>query len=836
MKPKAHLFEPLSLRFVAALCTLAALSACGGGGSSAPPPAPTATLSVSASDVRLNGSVTLTWSSTNASSCAASGDWSGNLAFTGSQSVTVAKQNAIYSLTCTGGGGTTSLQSVAVKGWDVPTANISASVSDVRINGTATVTWSSTNASSCTASGDWSGNAASSGSQSVTVTKQSATYTVGCTGIGGTSNPVSVTIRGWDAPTVTVSANPTQVISGNTTQISWSSTNASSCTGTSGLTGALPTSGSQATAALTANSAITIQCTNPVYLTPVTGSASVTVSAGFSLKVTAYAEAPGPQIVDPVSRYYVPDWAHPVSSVVPYVWIELQTASGQVVKGTYADSAGTATFSNLDPKTTYVPVLRSKSLNENGFDLWVVNNSAPINTASSLFRTRYAVYELRGPIFTPAANVAAQSLNVTAKLGWDGSTRKLVDSQRASGPFLILIALNREESVIKNVAGPASVTTAPLTALWSTINNALPTGSQINYDKGLIVDATAAFLGLAHPGINADGTQSSSDSIAEPAITLVGSQNYGLAELVPTSAHHEFFHFVQKQRLRFSSPGGSHGDTDYQDPMLAYNEGWASTLSLLMCNCSQYKRIYYSAYSNSLYIDLTDYSSPIAGAPVGWFQESTIQRFFWSLFDSNGAYRLSAAEILAPLFTTAETNSRYMPTIWSYAKQLKLLKSNIATSLNALGNSLNINFAANDEYGTNETHLGNVSSQDSLPLFTNLTPGGSTVVCTTGQPGDYNKLGNRRYIKASVPTDGSYTFSMTGPANSLPWYQYQKENNVYTWSPTSPSTTNSQSRTVNLLSGDSVITIGDCSVNRSKAYCGATSDPPTEQCWTISLK
>lgn len=96
-------FRALGLAWV----LLVALVGCGGGGggSSTPSaPAPTATLSSSVSNVPTDGSVTLTWSSSNATSCMASGSWGGGLATSGSQRVVVT-QNSTFTLTCNGAGG-----------------------------------------------------------------------------------------------------------------------------------------------------------------------------------------------------------------------------------------------------------------------------------------------------------------------------------------------------------------------------------------------------------------------------------------------------------------------------------------------------------------------------------------------------------------------------------------------------------------------------------------------------------------------------------------------------------------------------------------------------------
>src|SRR5262245_41130984 len=90
----------------------ALLTACGGGGTppgSTPPSSPpTVTLSPASSSAFVGQPVTLTWASTNATSCTASGGWNGPLPTSGSQNVTPATAGAqTYSIACTGSGGGT---------------------------------------------------------------------------------------------------------------------------------------------------------------------------------------------------------------------------------------------------------------------------------------------------------------------------------------------------------------------------------------------------------------------------------------------------------------------------------------------------------------------------------------------------------------------------------------------------------------------------------------------------------------------------------------------------------------------------------------------------------
>jgi hypothetical protein len=82
----------------------------------AAPPAATATLQVSPTSVSSGGTVTLTWSSQNASSCTASsspaGAWSGTVATSGTATSAVLTATTAFTLTCVGTDGTSPSQTV----------------------------------------------------------------------------------------------------------------------------------------------------------------------------------------------------------------------------------------------------------------------------------------------------------------------------------------------------------------------------------------------------------------------------------------------------------------------------------------------------------------------------------------------------------------------------------------------------------------------------------------------------------------------------------------------------------------------------------------------------
>jgi hypothetical protein len=99
------------------------LSSCGGGGGGgSEPSAPTpqniiVSLTSSADSAEVNSSITLTWSSTLATSCSASGAWSGSKGTSGSESITIGLGGSnTFSLSCSATGANSGSASTSVNG------------------------------------------------------------------------------------------------------------------------------------------------------------------------------------------------------------------------------------------------------------------------------------------------------------------------------------------------------------------------------------------------------------------------------------------------------------------------------------------------------------------------------------------------------------------------------------------------------------------------------------------------------------------------------------------------------------------------------------------------
>lgn len=196
-------------------CVTTLLSACGGssGGGNAEPgkgpepgnPSPTLSFSGSPSSVAAGGRPTLTWSSTNTERCDASGGWSGARARSGSETVEPISSATTYRLNCSGAGGSVAREVTIQIGAELA-VDLTVSPTQIAVDDSATLSWSSTGASSCTASGGWSGARDLSGSYGTGPLTSSRTYSLSCS--NGRDNALaSVTVEvldkvvRWRAPT-----------------------------------------------------------------------------------------------------------------------------------------------------------------------------------------------------------------------------------------------------------------------------------------------------------------------------------------------------------------------------------------------------------------------------------------------------------------------------------------------------------------------------------------------------------------------------------------------------------------------------------------------------------
>lgn len=299
--------------------------------------------------------VTLRWTSRNATSCTASGNWSGakTPVANGSESQGSVGSSQSYTLTCTGPGGTVSSTVNVFRMGPTPTPTVAPPtlpVVDLRANNsqgplsissgsTATLSWTiGGNVTSCSATGSWAGSKSTSGGTELTsVINSNRSYTLTCTGPGGTgSDTVDVNVTGLPPlPSISISASPnTLPAGGGNSTLTWTSTNSTSCSPSLGWSGAISVSGSRLISGITSSTNFGISCTGP--------GGTANSSAGVIVSGVGQCSPAAPR--DPAEPLCAPNpptqngsitWTWPVVPLATeYLFQVVDDTTGNIISGT----------------------------------------------------------------------------------------------------------------------------------------------------------------------------------------------------------------------------------------------------------------------------------------------------------------------------------------------------------------------------------------------------------------------------------------------------------------------------------------------------------------------
>ncbi len=214
-------------------------------------PVPTVTVVVTPQTLEANNVATITWNSTHATSCEATGGWSGTQAVSNSSGVSTGVLGTgtyTFGLTCSGDGGSASASQVVFVGAVAePTVDLDLTPTAIQPGDSASLTWSSTNGLTCTASGGTGadGWAGTQGAQSTTAfntgpitTAGEYSYTLTCNGPGGSGSASRILDVQASAPAappaITFSAQPTHLLPGGSSTLTWTVANATACTASGG--------------------------------------------------------------------------------------------------------------------------------------------------------------------------------------------------------------------------------------------------------------------------------------------------------------------------------------------------------------------------------------------------------------------------------------------------------------------------------------------------------------------------------------------------------------------------------------------------------------------------
>ena len=168
---------------------------------------PVITMNANPSSVNFGERTQITWNATNATSCQGLGgtsNWNGFKSRSGSFQTGPIVAPTTFTLQCRSSQYNSSNVNVATESVTVsvggnstgsPIITFSANPANINSGESTILNWSTTNAASCTASGDWSGEKATSGTFAISSITSDRTYTLTCRNVNGNAATHSVAVN-----------------------------------------------------------------------------------------------------------------------------------------------------------------------------------------------------------------------------------------------------------------------------------------------------------------------------------------------------------------------------------------------------------------------------------------------------------------------------------------------------------------------------------------------------------------------------------------------------------------------------------------------------------------
>jgi hypothetical protein len=427
----------------------------------------------------------------------------------------------------------------------------------------------------------------------------------------------------------------------------------------------------------------------------------------------------------------------------------INASNNTTVLGT-ADTDANGNYTMTVPSLTNMYVRARAQMVKSGSPAWnftVVDNAGARDSGAPK-----PVYVMDGSSFDSGVNALAVDLH--ADSGWGGSS---YTSERVAAPFSILYAVDMAIDLVLQ-ADPIAVFD-PLVLNWSPENT-----------------VASAEIGTSFY----DGQE----------IYLLGEAGRDTEEYDHAVIVHEWGHYFEEVFSRSDSIGGSHMGGDVLDARVAFGEGWGNAVQAMARGNTVYFDSSGSTQNTGFSFDVEDNCGSVSfNGPRGWFNECSVQSLLLDIFDPVKTSETSGDNVnlgFGPIYDVLVADQRTtqtLTTLHSFSKYLRDLNAGSAAGIDGLLNYHQVVSGASlDKWGTNETNAASsrtdgldASVRNSiLPIYKVGLPVGTPVnLCVDVDPdeGDYNKLGNRQFIRFTVPTTGNYqiTSSTTdSPAGSTP--------------------------------------------------------------------
>jgi hypothetical protein len=433
----------------------------------------------------------------------------------------------------------------------------------------------------------------------------------------------------------------------------------------------------------------------------------------------------------------------------------LPGGGGTALATTLTDTQGNYTFT-ATPGTSVLLRVRAKMMevgSNPGYTVTVVDNTSG-----------NAPYIFDGSAFTAAAGTTTRSVNFAS--GWNAATTQYVDADRAAAPFAILDTLYKAIQLVRSADAAAHF--PDLKLHWSVRNK--PVDTPFNVASG---NVGSTFFTPFDSGAGADFT--------EQGIYVLGDASSDTDEYDEGVIAHEYGHYYEHSFSRDESIGGQHSPGDKLDLRVAFSEGWGNAFSSMVRGSALYKDSARPGTTQGFGFDLERNDLDDLTGATGWYAEMSVQEILWDVFDNtpnenNDSVALGFTPIHAvmsgPMKQTAALAS-----IFPFLAALKAANAGAAAGIDALGQASGITMAGIDDWGSTETNTA--GRADLLPLYRPLVPGSGSVVAVStntvsGQYHLHNGVGAQRFFRLNVPTSGTVTIQLAGPAGADPdWYLSQ---------------------------------------------------------------
>jgi hypothetical protein len=430
--------------------------------------------------------------------------------------------------------------------------------------------------------------------------------------------------------------------------------------------------------------------------------------------------------------------------------VQILQSPGNTVLGSMV-SSDTGAYSFVVPGQTDVRLRVRAELKQGGAQSWDVE--VRDNTQSTnLPLTERPLYVLDGAVFNSGG--VDSTRNLTATTGWGVNS---YTGPRAAAPFAILDTIY---SVTRFIAAEdPTADFPPLDAYWSVNNNTSDgTGDFFadidNGDIGTSFYLGGSFSGLFLLGMEGDDTEEFDDHVIA----------------------HEWGHYFEDKFSRSDSIGGSHSSNDRLDARVAFGEGWATALSGIALNNPNYCDTLWSGGNlTGFRIDIEGWNT---GAAAGWYNEFSILKIIYDLWDANTDGSDNDSIGFGPIYdvmTGPQASTPAFTSIFTFAEALKNQGTGQNTFIDSQLTREVITAAGIEAYASTETNNAG-GAQDVLPVYTSIPTNGSIVnVCSNSQfdrsNGNLNATGNKlsehRFLRMNVTTQGQYTFTILTDAATL---------------------------------------------------------------------